>query len=266
MNRERTEAPTSAEAMAALREQADHARARSNAWFFKTGPGQYGAGDVFLGLRLPQIRALIRPFATLPLGEIEKILASRYHEERLFALLVLVRQYEKAGAERRDDIFQAYIDNIDRINNWDLVDLSARLIGWHLQDGDRSFLYDLIESDSLWHRRIGIIATFGWIRQGDFTDALELSLRLLDDREDLIHKAVGWMLREIGNVDGRIERDFLRRHAAIMPRTMLRYAIEKFPEAERREFMDTARRSRSADRSTLKRKGRTAGSDDRPRP
>jgi 3-methyladenine DNA glycosylase AlkD len=257
MVREQNDAPTAAAAMEALRGQADPERARANAWFFKTGPGEYGAGDEFLGLRLPQIRALIRTFAALPLEEIEKIVASRYHEERLFALLVLVRQYERARPERREAIFHVYLDNIDYVNNWDLVDLSARLVGSHLQGGDRSFLYDLIESGSLWHRRIGIIATFGWIRQGDFTDALELSRRLLGDREDLIHKAVGWMLREIGKMDGRVEREFLRRHAATMPRTMLRYAIEKFPEAERREYMGMA---------ALTRTGRTAGSGGRPRP
>ena len=153
MKRSESEGPKTSAAIAALRAQADPERARVYAWFFETGPGQYGEGDEFLGRRLPQIRALARTFAALPLGEIEKILASTFHEARLFALIVLVRRYEKADGDRREAAFHAYIDNIDKVNNRDLVDLSARIIGLHLQHGDPAFLYDLVESGPLWHHR-----------------------------------------------------------------------------------------------------------------
>jgi 3-methyladenine DNA glycosylase AlkD len=222
----------------ATRASADPDRAANLQRFFKTGPGEYGEGDCFLGLNVPAVRGLVRRFESLSLAGIRSLLRSRYHEERLLALLLLVRRYRRGDAAARDAVFDLYLRETRYINNWDLVDLSAGdIVGRHLREGDRSRVYRLAKSRSLWERRIAMIATFDWIRCDDFADTLAVAEVLLGDREDLIHKASGWMLREVGKRDADALRAFLRRHAHVMPRTMLRYAIERFPEAERQRWL-----------------------------
>jgi 3-methyladenine DNA glycosylase AlkD len=207
--------------------------------FFKTGPGQYGAGDVFLGIKVPPLRALAKRFPDADLGTISQLLASPYHEERLFALLLLMQFYQAAGDEAaRQAAYDLYLGNTHRINNWDLVDLSApRIVGRHLQDRPRKVLHRLARSSSLWERRIAILATAWFIRLDDYADTLRIAEMLLQDEHDLMHKAVGWMLREVGKRDLAAEEGFLRRHYRGMPRTMLRYAIERFPEAKRKNYL-----------------------------
>ena len=213
-------------------------RARTSQWFFKTGPGQYGEGDRFLGVTVPVLRQLTREFEALPLPEIRKLLKSGWHEERSVALLVLVRQYAKADARTRAAIYRCYLGGRAGINNWDLVDCSApQIVGAHLSRGGRRFLRDLARSRSLWDRRIAVLATFHFIKQGQFDDSLAIARMLLDDREDLIHKAVGWMLREIGKRDRAVLEEFLKANGSQMPRTALRYAIERFPDAVRRTYL-----------------------------
>ena len=221
-----------------VRKVARAERAEINKWFFKTGPGEYGAGDRFLGVTVPQLRTLARNYADLPLTEAVRLLRSPWHEERLLALFILVGQFTRGDAPARQAIHQAYLRNTKSINNWDLVDSSAaQIVGAHLETRDRRLLRRLARSKSLWERRIAMIATYHYIRQGDFTDALAIAALLRRDEHDLIHKAVGWMLREIGKRDRTAEERFLRAHARTMPRTMLRYAIEKFPEPLRRKYL-----------------------------
>ena len=206
--------------------------------FFKTGPGEYGEGDVFIGVRVPAIRKIAKQFKELPLSETASLLRSKIHEERLAALIVLVLQADKGDAETRRHIYDLYLANTARVNNWDLVDLSApQLVGAHLEDRSRKPLYRLANSAWLWDRRISILATFHFIRRGDFDDALRITELLLDDREDLIHKAVGWMLREVGKRDRDVLEEFLGKHYRKMPRTMLRYAIERFPATKRQAYL-----------------------------
>ncbi len=206
--------------------------------FFKTGEGEYGEGDQFLGIRVPVLRKHVRMFEETPLRTVERLLGSKFHEERLFALLLLVRKFSKGADDERSEIYQTYLSNTRYINNWDLVDSSApQIVGAYLEHKNREVLYALAGSDDLWERRIAILSTFHFIRSNDFDDALNLSRLLLNDREDLIHKAVGWMLREIGKRDKAIESSFLQTHYKRMPRTMLRYAIEKFPERERKLYL-----------------------------
>lgn len=206
--------------------------------FFKTGPGQYGEGDIFIGIRVPVLRKLVREFRDIPLQETERLLESPIHEERLLALFLLVKAYSKATDEKRKHIYRHYLGSTRYINNWDLVDLSAEhIVGAYLLDKDRTPLYHLAASKSLWERRISILSTFHYIKKGAFDDTLELSKRLLTDRHDLIHKAVGWMLREVGKRDRNTEEAFLIEHYRQMPRTMLRYAIEKFPEPRRQGYL-----------------------------
>jgi 3-methyladenine DNA glycosylase AlkD len=222
-----------------LRSAANSDHAKIALSFFKTAPGQYGEGDRFLGIRVPVLRTFVRKHETLSLQDIESLLDSPWHEERIVALLILVRRYERGEEADRDAIYDLYLRKTARINNWDLVDCSApQIVGAHLRDRDRAVLYSLAKSSSLWERRIAILATFHYIRGGDFRDALAIAALLLDDRHDLIHKAAGWMLREIGNRDRAVEEKFLRKHSARMPRTMLRYAIEKFPATLRRTYLE----------------------------
>jgi 3-methyladenine DNA glycosylase AlkD len=210
-----------------LRKLADRDRAKHSLRFFKTGPGQYGEGDRFLGLTVPAMRRLVREFRALPLADAEALLASPWHEERLVALLILVAQYRHAPAE----VYRIYLANTARINNWDLVDASApHVVGAHLETRSRKTLYRLAKSKSLWERRIAIIATQHFIRRNDFEDTLAIAHILLNDEHDLIHKAAGWMLREVGKRDESVLRAFLNEHAPAMPRTMLRYAIERLPD------------------------------------
>jgi 3-methyladenine DNA glycosylase AlkD len=205
--------------------------------FFKTGPGQYGEGDRFIGVKVPTIRKVAREFDNLPLAEIECLLHAEIHEERLLALAILVGQFEKDAAARKL-IYDLYLVNTRNINNWDLVDLSApRIIGGYLEARNRKPLDRLAKSASLWERRISIVATHWFIRHGDFADTLRIAEKLLGDKEDLIHKAVGWMLREVGKRDVAVLEEFLGMHCRIMPRTMLRYAIERFPEERRRAYL-----------------------------
>ncbi len=214
-------------------EKAAHAQG-----FFKTGPGQYGEGDCFLGIRVPVIRKFAKQCRDLTLPQILNLLKSRYHEERLLALVVLVGQYEQGDEQLRGKIVALYLENTDRINNWDLVDASAhRIVGPWLEDRPRDLLYELAASSWLWDRRIAMMSTFHYIRSNDYHDALEIAAILLHDEHDLIHKIVGWMLREIGNRDREREERFLRDHLGAMPRTMLRYAIEKFPEELRLQYL-----------------------------
>lgn len=224
-----------------LRKVATRRRAASNQRFFKTAPGEYGAGDKFLGVTVSQLRAIAREFRNLPLKYTVDLLRSPWHEERLLALFILVQQYVRGDTAARRRIHQIYLRNSRSVNNWDLVDSSAaQLVGAHLEHGNRRLLRRLARSRSLWERRIAMIATYHYIRQRDFRDALAVAELLRRDEHDLIQKAVGWMLREIGNRDRRAEEQFLRKHARTMPRTMLRYAIEKFPEPLRRKYLSLA--------------------------
>lgn len=207
--------------------------------FFKTGPGEYGEGDRFLGIRVPVLRKQAQAFQDMPLRSVRASLRSHYHEERLCAVLILVRQFEAGDASEREEIYRMYLDNSAYINNWDLVDSSAhKIVGPFLEDRDRDLLESLARSDDMWERRIGIIATLHFIKQNDFGDTLAIADILLNDPEDLIHKAVGWMLREVGNRNPALERAFLKPRYRDMPRTMLRYAIEKFPDAERKQYLN----------------------------
>jgi 3-methyladenine DNA glycosylase AlkD len=221
-----------------IRKLARPQRAVTHTWFFKTAPGEYGAGDRFLGVTVPQLRALAREYRDMPIKYVVRLLQSTWHEERLLALLILVGQYVRGDARTRQAIHQTYLRNTRSINNWDLVDCSAaQIVGAHLQTRRRTLLRRLARSGSLWERRIAMIATYHYIRQKDFKDALAIAALLRRDEHDLIHKAVGWMLREIGKRDRRTEERFLRTHAHTMPRTMLRYAVEKFPAPLRRKYM-----------------------------
>ena len=204
--------------------------------FFKTGPGEYGEGDVFLGIVVPEIRKLVKKYSNLKIKEIIKLLHSKIHEERLTALLIMVNKFQVE--EDKEKIYNLYLKNTKYINNWDLVDLSAdKIIGDYLLNKPKSILYKLAKSKSIWERRISIIATFNFIKNNKFTETLKISKILLNDEHDLIHKAVGWMLREIGKKDLKIEESFLRKYCKKMPRTMLRYAIEKFPEKKRKQYL-----------------------------
>jgi len=206
--------------------------------YFRTGPGGYAERDRFLGIRAPVLRAMAKRFRDLPLHEVERLLLSDFHEARLLALLVLGLAYPHADEQHRHAIFELYVRRRDRIDNWDLVDSSApHVLGAHLADRDRTILDELAASPSVWDRRIAILATHHWIRAGDFGDTLRIAALLVNDRHDLIHKAVGWMLREIANRDRAEAERFLQRHYRVMPRTMLRYAIERFPENLRKAYL-----------------------------
>jgi len=206
--------------------------------FFKTGPGEYGEGDIFLGIRVPVTRKVASQFRGLPFEQVLQLLQSNYHEERLLALFMLVALFKKGDDKEKKNIYDAYLGHTDTINNWDLVDSSAhQIVGGYLFERDRKRLYQLAKSKSLWERRISVIATYTFIKMDDFEDTLKLSAILLTDEEDLMHKAVGWMLREVGKRDMEVEEKFLRKHYKKMPRTMLRYAIEKFEEKKRKGYL-----------------------------
>jgi 3-methyladenine DNA glycosylase AlkD len=208
------------------------------AGYFKTGPGEYAEGDVFVGLKVPAVRKLVGEFKAQPVEVIEAWLGSAIHEVRLLALLVLVKRFPKASPKEKEAIVRLYLRQTARINNWDLVDSSAgHILGAWLWDRDRDLLDRLVVSELLWERRIAIIATGWFIRQGDFRDTLRLAEILLQDEEPLLHKAAGWMLREVGQRDIDALTGFLDKHATEMPRTMLRYAIEKLPERQRLAYL-----------------------------
>ena len=220
----------------------DPRAAEASRRFFKTGPGEYGAGDLFRGIRVPVLRGLAREYEATSLPEAERLLGSPFHEDRLLALLILVRLYARGDGAAREEIYRLYLKNTRRVNNWDLVDSSAEhIVGAHLWDRGRGPLRRLAKSADLWERRIAVLATFHFIKRGEFEETFNLARALLSDREDLIHKAVGWMLREAGKRDPEAAERFLRQHHARMPRVMLRYAIEKFPEEKRRQFVKGSR-------------------------
>jgi 3-methyladenine DNA glycosylase AlkD len=221
-----------------LRQLADPERAQIQQRFFKTGPGEYGQGDIFWGIRVPELRVTARRFHQLPLPEITRLLNSGVHEHRLLALFMLIRLFERGADGERKRIYDLYLQHTHRVNNWDLVDASAPAIaGGYLYDKTRQPLYDLARSQDLWERRIAVLATFYFIRRDQFTDTINIAGMLVGDEEDLIHKACGWMLREIGKRDRDIEERFLKQHHRQMPRTMLRYAIEKFPDDLRQAYL-----------------------------
>jgi len=217
---------------------ADDQRAGIQMRFFKTGPGEYGEGDRFIGVRVPELRRLSRLYRELDLRAVESLLHSNIHEERHLALFIMVLQFQKGDSRRRRRIYDLYLASLKFINNWDLVDCSAEhIVGGWLETRKKNRLDALARSADLWHRRVAMLATFHYIKKGHFDDALRLAEQLLADSHDLIHKAVGWMLREIGKRDLVIEEAFLKKHYQAMPRTMLRYAIEKIPEAKRQAYL-----------------------------
>jgi 3-methyladenine DNA glycosylase AlkD len=222
-----------------LRKASDPKRAKNLASFFKTGKGEYGEGDQFCGITVPALRKIASRYRHLKLSDLGKVLSSGIHEHRLAALLILVTQYQRGSAELRTDIFDFYLANTRHINNWDLVDASAReIVGEHLVSRSRKVLYALAKSSNLWERRIAIVATHAFIRRGDLADTFKMSELLLADKHDLIHKAVGWMLREAGKQSEPQLVDFIKTHYSKMPRTTLRYAIERMPEAARRRHLN----------------------------
>lgn len=211
--------------------------------FFKTGLGEYGEGDIFLGVTVPQQREIVKKYWEIDLKNVEKLLQTKIHEYRLTALLILVKKFEQAlkekDSKKQKQILELYLKNIKYINNWDLVDLTApNIVGNYLLDKDRSVLYRLVVSPNLWARRISILATYAFIKKGEYKDTLKIAEILLKDQEDLIQKAVGWMLREVGKrISQDIEESFLKKYYQIMPRTMLRYAIERFEEVKRKKYL-----------------------------
>ncbi|MDP3955079.1 MAG: DNA alkylation repair protein [bacterium] len=206
--------------------------------FFKTGKGEYGEGDIFLGLTVPLERQIAKNYSHLPLSDLQKLLKSKIHEHRLVTLLILVGQYKKANEKTKKEIFDFYLDNTKNISNWDLVDLSApNIVGDFLLDKDREILSKLAKSSCLWERRIAVLATYAFIKASGFSDTLKIAEILLKDKHDLIHKAVGWMLREVGKRDEGILDKFLKENLPKIPRTTLRYAIERFPETKRKSYL-----------------------------
>lgn len=221
-----------------FRSLGDTARARHSLRFFRTGPGEYGEGDLFLGITVPQTRKMVKQCGSLTQQDIEELLHSEFHEERLLALLILVDRFKRGDDQQQKSIYNLYLKHKRFVNNWDLVDLSApNIVGTYLLNAERSVIYKLAHSKRLWDRRIAIMATLTFIKQGQFDDTLHIAEQLLQDKEDLIHKAVGWMLREIGKKNLQVEEAFLKTHYRRMPRAMLRYAIEKFTEKRRQQYL-----------------------------
>lgn len=230
--------PTSTELIDELIALGDPIKAEHAQGFFKTGPGEYGEGDKFLGIRVPDARQVAKRWRDLPPREVLKTLKSPWHEARLVALFLLADQYKRGDDKRKTQIFDEYLANVRYVNNWDLVDSSAHLIvGPHLQTRERKLLDKLAVSKLLWERRIAVIATLHFIRQNEFADILRLAKKLLRDEHDLMHKAVGWMLREVEKRDRPTAESFLKQHYQQMPRTMLRYAIERLPEKQRQAYL-----------------------------
>lgn len=233
--------PTLTDLQKELKALANPERAKVSAWFFKTGKGQYGEGDQFFGITVPIQRKVAKRYVHLPLSDIQKILASPVHELRLVGVYILVYQFEKADTKTQKRIYAFYIKNAKRINNWDLVDSSAPyIVGTYLLHSPRNILYRFAESKNLWEKRIAIISTAQFIKHEQFDDTFKIAEILMTDTHDLIHKAVGWMLREVGNKNQLVEERFLKKHYQQMPRTMLRYAIEKFPEKRRKQYLHSS--------------------------
>lgn len=216
------------------------AKAKASSWFFKSGEGEYGYGDKFIGVTVPEQRSVAKKyFKDIDLGEVEKLLHSEIHEYRLTALIILTYKFAKESEEGKKKIYDIYLKNLKYVNNWDLVDSSAdKIVGAYIQDRDRSILYKLAKSDDLWENRVAMISTFHFIKNGEHEDTFKIAEILLHHKHDLIHKAVGWMLRELGKKQGEARlRSFLDKHYLEMPRTMLRYAIEKFEESVRLKYL-----------------------------
>ncbi len=221
-----------------LRKNANKDQAKNLQWFFKTGPGDYGEGDIFLGIKVPVLRSIAKKFTDLSIDELHELLSSKFHEERLAALMILVLKFPKSSDKGKKFIFDFYLKNTKHINNWDLVDLSSpQIVGGYLINKDKNILAKLASSKILWEKRISILATFQFIKSNHFETSIMIAEKLLNDDHDLIHKAVGWMLREIGKRNLETEEMFLQQHYKSMPRTMLRYAIEKFPEEKRQAYL-----------------------------
>ena len=221
-----------------IRKLANNKTAKLSQRFFKTGKGQYGEGDIFLGIRVPVLRKFVKKFRRISLAEVSKLLESKFHEERLLSILMLVNLFKSGDEDDQELIYELYLDKTKFINNWDIVDISAgNIVGAFLFEKDKAPLYRLVFSENLWERRIAIVATFYFIRNDEFDDTLKIAEILFTDKEDLIHKAVGWMLREVGKRVIEIEEEFLEEHYLKMPRTMLRYAIERFPETRRKMYL-----------------------------
>ncbi len=221
-----------------LKKLSDNDKAKQLMRFFKTGKGEYGEGDVFIGITVPEQRKIAKIYTGTELAEIEKLLNDPVHECRLTALLILTLKYKKADRKLKDGIIELYLNNTDRINNWDLVDLSSpRIIGDYCYNYGTDILYRLVKSSSLWEQRIAVVATYHFIKKNDFTEIIAFSEMLLEHKHDLIHKATGWMLREAGKMNQSVLTDFLDMHHKAMPRTMLRYSIEKLDETDRKKYM-----------------------------
>jgi len=226
------------EAKLSLRRHASFQKAKLLQGFFKTGPGQYGEGDIFIGVMVPNIRKVAGRFRDLEAKEILKLLHSKIHEERLLALVIMTEQFKAGTAAEKDLLYRLYLENTRHINNWDLVDVTApRIVGTYLLGKPRDILYKLAKADLLWERRIAIISTLAFIREKQFSETLAISKILLKDKEDLMHKACGWMLREAGKQDKPVLTGFLEKYCRVMPRTMLRYAIERLSDKERKKYM-----------------------------
>lgn len=251
--REHTPAlPTVDDALLALKRMANPAKARLLSGFFKTGPGQYGEGDVFLGITMPRIRSLLPRFSAMPLVDIRILIQRPEHEARMLAVLLVVRRTHRADPALLEDLLSFYISVKKGINNWDLIDLSApQVVGAALYKGSRALLTELSASKNMWDRRIAILATFYFIRQGEFEPTLKLATKYLDDPEDLMHKATGWMLREVGKRSEPTLRRFLEAHGNRLPRTALRYAIEHYSPAERKRWLEVTKHG-----SPARKKGR----------
>ena len=222
-----------------IRELADTEIAKNSLRFFKTDKGQYGFGDIFLGVRAPKIRLIAKKYIDISIADMKILIQSKYHEERFLGLIILVNKYSKTKDKKTiNQLYKIYISSFKYINNWDLVDVTCpHVTGKYLIDKDRSILYKWAKSDDLWTKRIAIVSTFSFIRQNDLEDTFKIAEILLQDKHDLIHKAVGWMLREAGKRDLEKEEIFLKKYYRDMPRTMLRYAIEKFPELKRQAYL-----------------------------
>jgi 3-methyladenine DNA glycosylase AlkD len=223
-----------------LRAVATKERAKTNAWFFKSGSGQYGEGDIFIGVTVPDTRKIIKKHTSLSIKDIDVLLKSKIHEERLSAILLLIEKYENATGQQKKDIYTFYLAHATYVNNWDLVDASAApIVGDYLQLRNRKILEKLARSKNLWEKRIAIVATFAFIKEGEYEWTFKISSLLLTDTHDLIHKACGWMLREVGKrVSEEKLCEFLDLYASHMPRTMLRYAIERFSPAKRKQYLN----------------------------
>lgn len=221
-----------------IKSKADPEKAKLLARYFKTEKGDYGEGDVFLGIVVPESRKIAKKYENISLENCQILLNSKIHEERFISLLILMLKYKKTDDKGKEAIFNFYLSNSKKINNWDLVDVTCRdIIGAYLFDKPKDPLYKLAKSSNIWEKRISIISTFYFISKNKFEDTLKIAEILLHDKHDLIHKAVGWALREVGNRNRELEKEFLKKYHKKMPRTMLRYAIEKFPEAKRKAYL-----------------------------